>query len=164
MDKNHYIYQEWHLIPRWCLRSIFPWLAKQLLKVGILRKSWQVVNDRILLERCSCGFVLPILKYCSAVWCLVANTNLKLLDRIVSSASILAGGVFKCTIAHHWSMAVLYMLCNIKCNTMHPLNGALPVPYVCASTNYTQCFDCTLVFLRGYGSKKFFSLFTIISQ
>ena len=30
-------------------------------RLGILRKSWRVFNDRSLLERCFRGFVLPIL-------------------------------------------------------------------------------------------------------
>ena len=41
--------------------------ASQLL--GILRKSWQVFHDRLLLGRCFRRFVLPVLEYCSAVWC-----------------------------------------------------------------------------------------------
>ena len=32
------------------------------------------------------GFVLPILEYCSAVWCSAADTHLKLLDHVVSGA------------------------------------------------------------------------------
>ena len=32
-------------------------------------------------------------EYCSAVWCSAADTHLKLLDRVVSSACFLAGGV-----------------------------------------------------------------------
>ena len=33
-------------------------------------------------------------------------------------------------IAHRRSVAVLCMLYKIRCNSMHPINGALPVPYV----------------------------------
>ena len=44
-----------------------------------LRKSWRVFNDRSLLGRCFPGFVLPVLEYCSAVWCSSAETHLKLL-------------------------------------------------------------------------------------
>ena len=36
-------------------------------RFGILRKSWQVFHDRLLLGRCFRGFVLPVLEYCSAV-------------------------------------------------------------------------------------------------
>ena len=36
-------------------------------RLGILRKSWQVFHDRLLLRRCFSGFVLPVLEYCSAV-------------------------------------------------------------------------------------------------
>ena len=35
--------------------------------LGIFKKSWQVFHDRLLLERCFRGFVLPVLEYCSAV-------------------------------------------------------------------------------------------------
>ena len=56
-------------------------------RLGILRKSWQVFHDRLLLGRCCRGFVLPVLEYCSAVWCSAADTHLRLLDRIVSGAS-----------------------------------------------------------------------------
>ena len=76
------------------------------------------------------GFVLPVLEYCSAFWCSAANTHLKLLDCAVSGARFLTGGVFECDIAHRRSVAVLRMLYKIRCNPMHPLNGALPGPYV----------------------------------
>ena len=33
----------------------------------ILRKSWQVFHDRLLLGRCYRGFVLPVFEYCSTV-------------------------------------------------------------------------------------------------
>ena len=56
--------------------------------LGILRKSWQVFHDRLLLGRCFRGFVLPVLEYCSAVWCCsAAETHLRLLDSVVSGAS-----------------------------------------------------------------------------
>ena len=35
-----------------------------------------------------------------------------------------------CDLAHRRSVAVLCMLHKIRCNSMHPLYGALPVPYV----------------------------------
>ena len=76
-------------------------------RLGILRKSWRVFHDRSLLERCFRGFVLPVLEYCSAVWCSAANAHLKLLDRIVSSARFLTGGVFECDVSHRRSVAVL---------------------------------------------------------
>ena len=52
-------------------------------RLGILRKSWRVFHDRSLLERCFRGFALPVLEYCSAVWCSAADIHLKLLDRAV---------------------------------------------------------------------------------
>ena len=45
-------------------------------RLGILNKSWQVLHHIQLLERCFRGFVLPILEYCSAVWCSAADTQL----------------------------------------------------------------------------------------
>ena len=49
-------------------------------RFGILSKSWRVFHDRSLLGRCFRGFVLPVLEYCSAVWCSAADTHLRLLD------------------------------------------------------------------------------------
>ena len=99
-------------------------------RLGILRKSWRVFHDRSLLGRCFGGFVLPVLEYCSAIWCSAADTHLKLLDRAVSGARFLTGNVFECDIAKRRSVAVLCMLYKIRCNPVHPLKGALPGPYV----------------------------------
>ena len=73
---------------------------------------------------------MPVLEYCSAVWCSAADTHLKLLDRVVSGACFLAGGVLKCNLSHRRPVEVFCMLYKIRCNPMHPLCGALPVPYV----------------------------------
>ena len=99
-------------------------------RLGILRKSWPVFHDRSLLERCFRGFVPPVLEYCSAVWCSVADTHLKLLDRAVSGARVITGGVFECDIAHRRTVAVLCMLYKMRSNPMYPLNDALPGPYL----------------------------------
>ena len=99
-------------------------------RLGILRKSWRVFNDRSLLERSFWDFVLPVLEYCSAVWCSAADTHLKLLDRAVSGARFLTGGVFECDIAHRRSVPVLRMLYKIRCNPMHQFNDALHGPCV----------------------------------
>ena len=99
-------------------------------RLGILRKSWREFHDRSLLERCFWGFVLPVLQYCSAVWCSATDTHLKLLDRAVSGARFLTRGVFECDIAHHPSVSVLCMLYKMRCNPMHLVNDALPGPYV----------------------------------
>ena len=56
--------------------------------------------------------------------------TLKLLDRAVSGARFRTRGVFECDISHRRSVAVLRMLYEIRCNPVHPLNGALPAPYV----------------------------------
>ena len=74
------------------------------------------------------GFCLAVLEYCSALWCSTAYTHLKQLDCIVSGACFLAGDVLNCNLSHRRSVEVLCMLYG--CNPMHPLCGALPVPYV----------------------------------
>ena len=100
-------------------------------RLGILRKSWRVVHDRSLLGRCFRGFVLPVLEYCSTVWCSAADTHLNCWTvSAVSGARFLTGGVFECDFAHRRSVAVPCMLYKIRCNPVHPLNGALPGPYV----------------------------------
>ena len=60
--------------------------------LGFMRKSWRVFHDRLLLWRCFRGFVLPVLEYCSAVWCSAADIHLKLLDRAVNGAFFPTGG------------------------------------------------------------------------
>ena len=87
-------------------------------------------HDRSLLERSFRGFVLPVLEYCSAVWCSAAGTHLKQLDHAVSGILFLTGGVFECDIAHRRSVAVLCMLNKIRCNPTHPLHDQLPGPYL----------------------------------
>ena len=95
-------------------------------RLGILRKSWRVFHDRLLLERCFRSFVLLFLEYCSAVWCSAADTHFKQVERAVSGARFLTGGVFECDIAHRRSVVILCILYKIRCNPMHTLNGALP--------------------------------------
>ena len=87
-------------------------------------------QDKLLLERCFRGFFMPVLEYCSAVWCSAADTNLKLLDRAVSGARFLTGGVFEYDIAHRRSIAVQGMLYKIRCGPMNPLNDVLLGPYL----------------------------------
>ena len=52
------------------------------------------------------------------------------MDGIVRSAGFPAGGMLGCNLAHRRSVAELCMLFKIKSNSMHPLSGALPLPYV----------------------------------
>ena len=110
-------------------------------RLCILRQSWRVFHDRLLIGRCFWGFVLPVLEYCSSVWCSAADTHLKLLDRVVSGACFLAGGVLNCNLSHRRSLAVLCMLNKIRCKPMHPF-VALHL-CLCASLGYTRCFDRT---------------------
>ena len=63
------------------------------------------------MEQKKCFFCIT---NCSAVWCSAAYTHLELLDRAVSGARLLTGGVFECDIAHCRSVAVLCMLCKIR--------------------------------------------------
>ena len=64
------------------------------------------------------------------MWFSAADSHLKLLDRVVRSAGFLAGGVLDCNLANRRSAAELCKLFKIKSNPMHPLSGALPLPYV----------------------------------
>ena len=91
----------------------------------MLRKSWLVFHGRSFLGGCFLGFVMPVLEYCSAVWCSVADTHHKLLDCVVSGESFLTRGVLECDIAHLRSVAVQCMLYKIRCKPMLPLYGVL---------------------------------------
>ena len=75
-------------------------------------------------------FCPAVLEYRFAVWCSAVDTHFKLLDCVVSGASFLTGVVIECDLAYRRSVAVLCMLYKIGCNPMHPLCGAIPVPYV----------------------------------
>ena len=104
-------------------------------RLGILRKSWLAFHDRSLLGRCFRLFVLPVLEYCSKwslscpFWSTVlyevlscpfwsTDAHLKLLDRTVSGARFLTGGVFECDIAYRRSVAVLCMMYKIRCTPL----------------------------------------------
>ena len=66
--------------------------------------------------------------------------------RVVSGGRFLTGGVFESDIVHRRSVAVLCILYMIRCSRMHPLYGALPVPYV--PVRVTQrCLGGTSVYL-----------------
>ena len=69
----------------------------------------------------SCPFRSTVLQ-CAA--------RFQLLHRAVSGARFLTQIVFECDIDHRRSVAVLCMMYKIRCKPMHPLNGALPGPYV----------------------------------
>ena len=113
------------------LRSIFARFPERLLKdlVSLGSPGACSMLDRVLGD--AFGVLSwSVLEYCSTMWCSAIDTHLKLLDRAVSGARFLSGGVFECDIAHRRSVAVLGMLYKIRFNLVHPLNGALPGPYV----------------------------------
>ena len=99
------------------LRSVSGAVSQGL---GILRKSWRVFHDRSLLGRCFRGFVLPVLVYCSAVWCSAADTHLKLLDRAVSGARLLTGVCLSVTlpIVDPWQSRVCFIRSGVTWCTL----------------------------------------------
>ena len=101
---------------------------------SVSRAAFQGSPGGYSMINCSSGDAFGVLSCqfwnCSAVWCLAAETHLKLLDSVVSGACFLAGGVLNCDLSHRRSVAVLCMLYKIRCNPKHPLCSALPVPYV----------------------------------
>ena len=79
------------------------------------------------------GFVQPVLKYCSSVWCAVADTHLKQLDRVAIVVPVFELGVclsVTLRIVDLWQYCIGCIRSVITCKQMHPLYGALPVPYV----------------------------------
>ena len=110
----------------------------------------------LLLVRCFRGFVLQLLEYCSALHCSDANTRVRLLDRVVSGASFIAGDVIECNLSNIRSVTVLCMLKIMSYPiSMHPLSCAGYVwclhrssVYLCTSSllNLTvpQDFDTSL--------------------
>ena len=89
------------------------------------------------------GFVLPVWEYCSAVWCLIAEKHIKIVDGGVSGKFFSTGGVFECDIVHRRSVLnILYallvqVLCyapSLWCSTC----------MVYASAGYTRCLAAHL--------------------
>ena len=109
------LYWEWHLIPNSPLRSIFAWFLEQFVKDLVSwgspgKCSMMVTSWEMLPGFCPARFGAL---FCSVVF---DCQYLKPLDRAVSGAQFLTGGVFECDIAHCWSVAVLCMLYKIRCN------------------------------------------------
>ena len=103
-------------------------------RLGFVRKSWRIFHDRFLLITSLFGIVLPVLKYCCAVWRSAADTHLKLLNCVVSCASFFNWGMFECSIVYQrWSVAILCMLNKIRCDPMHPLKWCSTCA-ICASS------------------------------
>ena len=128
------LYWEWHLIPRWLLGSIFDRFPEQLLK-GLV--SWGSPGKYSMID-CFLGDAFGL--FSCPFWCIVLQCSArlpKLLDRAVSFASFLTGGMYACDLADRRSVAVLFMLYKIRCNPMHSFYGAL-----------TRCCDRTSVHLR----------------
>ena len=70
------------------------------------------------------------------------------MDRLVSCASFLTKDELDFNVAHHRAVATLSLQHKNKCNPMHLLYTALPVPYVPCSAGYTQCFGRSSVYSR----------------
>ena len=79
----------------------------------------RVFHDRSPHVRCFRGFVLPIWSTVLQYDARLPNSYLKRLDRVVSGACFLTGGVFKYNIVHRRSVAVFCMLYKIRCDMMH---------------------------------------------
>ena len=114
--------------------------------LGILRKSSWMFYDRVHLERRLRCFVLSVLMYCFAVWCLAADSHHKLLDCIVSDANFLTWSVFECNIAHRRSVAVLWLLYKFRCSPMHPRSLWCSTCAERAIVGYKRCIGRTSVY------------------
>ena len=126
------LYWAWRLILMWPFRIISAQFLEELLKDlaswGSLGEECSTIDSFLgdAFGVLSCQFWSTVLQSLAQL----PIKHLKILDRAVSGVWFLTGGVFKCDIADHQSVAVLCMLYKIRLNPMHPLNGALPGSYV----------------------------------
>ena len=107
-------------------------------------------------------FFCPVLE--PTVWCqsgLAFDTHRRLLDRVVSGASLLAGGVLECNLSHRRSVAVLCMLYKTRNNYMQLHCGALPLPVVPvrlhAATWSLIGILMHLLFAKPYSTQNFYT-------
>ena len=127
-----FIYREWHLIQRRRLRSIYARFPEQPLNGLVSCKS----IDRWLLGKCFLGFVLPVLQYCSAVWCSAADTHLggtSFLGRV---------WVWHCTSSICGS--IMYHVQDQVWSDAPSLWSSARA--VCAMAGYMLCFNRTSIF------------------
>ena len=104
------------------LRSVSSSVAQ---KVGLLRKSFKIFGDQMVLLKCFNSFILPCLEYCSPVWSSAADTHLKLLDRNLRCCKFLIPEL-NISLSHRRSVSSLCMLYKIFHNPSHPLHSDLP--------------------------------------
>ena len=77
--------------------------------------------------------------------------KVKLLDRVISGACFSTVNVVECNIADCRSVAVLCMLCKIRCNPMHPLESRWWFTCaLCTSVGYARCLSSTSVYLCAF--------------
>ena len=102
--------------------------------------------------RCFRSFVLPVLELSSAVWCSAADTHIKLLDRAVSGARFLTGGVFECDIAHRRSGQSC--VCFIRsCVTLCTLLMVLYLDHMCQSGLHAVLWSHSGTLIHGLAAE-----------
>ena len=103
-------------------------------------------NDRLLLLRFFYRFVLPFLEFCSTMWYTAEDSHLiKLLERVVRSASFLPECVQECNLAHRRSIAVLCIPFKIKSNPIKASSVWCIAFAECAGACYSWCFGSLLL-------------------
>ena len=107
------------------IRSVSSSVAQ---KIGLLRKSFRIFNDRSVLKNCFNSFILPSLEYCAPVWSSAADSHLKLLDRNLSAIKFLNPDI-SVNLWHRRSVGSLSLLFKIFKNSRHPLHASLPETY-----------------------------------
>ena len=81
-------------------------------KICLLRKSFKVFGDQLILQKCFNFFILPCVEYCSPVWCSAADSHLGLLDRNLNAIRFLIHGL-SVDLRHQHSISSLCMLFKI---------------------------------------------------
>ena len=141
------LYSEWHLIPRWPLRSIFARFPEQFLKDLV---CWGSDGECSMIDLflgdafgvLSCQFWSTVLRSGAR---LPIHTLIKLLDCAVSGARFLTGGVFGCDIAHRrsWKSFVCFIRSGV---TRCTLLMVLYLDHMCQA-GYARCSGRTTVHL-----------------
>ena len=117
------------LVALWTLNLLFeehiPSLYSSIAqRVGILRKSFKIFGEQSILRNCFNSFILPIFEYCSPVWCSVAASHLKLLDRNLNATKFLIPEL-EVDLWHRRAISSLCMLYKIFHNVDHPMHTLL---------------------------------------
>ena len=118
-------------------------------RLGILRRSWRVFHDQSLVVRCFGCFVLPVLEYCSDVWCLIGGcrcTHYSLHRVVQFCVCYIRSLVITCI---HFVVHCLCFLCQCGLHVVHWSLVGIVMHVIAAESHSTSGLSDLALYLYG---------------